>query len=97
VRGDGRIFERKGSGGDFAILLPAFERKHLLNLASRHTKSYVGNDTSRLELRRLRSVGVIGNTKPIGYVSDGHEVDLADVVQPSDLGQRWVPRLLDHE
>ena len=79
------------------ILLPAFERKHLLDLASRHTKSYVGNDTSRLELRQLRAVGLIRNTKPIGYISDGHEVDLADFVQLTDLGQRWVPRLLDYE
>jgi hypothetical protein len=79
------------------ILLPAFERKHLLNLASGDTKGYVGNDTLRLELRRLRSVGLIRNTKPIGYISDGREVDLADFVQLTDLGRRWVPRLLDYE
>jgi hypothetical protein len=79
------------------ILLPAFERKHLLNLASGDTKGYVGNDTLRLELRRLRSVGLIRNTKPIGYISDGREVDLVDFVQLTDLGRRWVPRLLDYE
>lgn len=79
------------------ILLPAFERKHLLNLASGDTKSYVGNDTLRLELRRLRSVGLIRNTQPIGYISDGRQVDLADFVRLTDLGRRWVPRLLEYE
>jgi hypothetical protein len=79
------------------ILLPTFERKHLLNLASGETKGYVGNDTLRLELRRLRSVGLIRNTQAIGHISDGREVNLADFVQLTDLGRRWVPRLLDYE
>ena len=79
------------------ILLPAYERTHLLNLASGDTKAYVGNDNLRLELRRLRSVGLIRNTQPIGYISDGRQVDLATFVQLTDLGRRWVPRLLDYE
>jgi hypothetical protein len=79
------------------ILLPTYERKHLLKLAAGDTKDYVGNDSLRLELRRLRSVGLIRNTQPIGSITDGREVDLSAFAQLTDLGRRWVPRLLDYE
>jgi hypothetical protein len=79
------------------ILLPTYERKHLLNLASGDTKGYVGNDNLRLELRRLRSIGLIRSLQPIGHIADGRQVDLAAFVELTGLGRRWVPRLLDYE
>ena len=63
------------------ILLPPTERKHILNLACGETKTYVGNNNLRTELRRLRSVGLIKSTQTIGSIRDGVEFDLANVVQ----------------
>jgi hypothetical protein len=42
-------------------------------------------------------VGLIRNTQPIGFIADGRQVDLTVFVKLSELGEKWVPRLLDYE
>lgn len=81
------------------ILLPENERKHLLNLANGNTKSYMGIHDTRTELRRLRSIKLI-KMKPgqgIGGMADGKTVNLADFVELTDLGRRWVDRINEIE
>lgn len=76
------------------LLLPDSERKHLVNLAEGKTKNYKGNKSLRDELRRLRSIGLISMKK--GYISDikdGVSFNLADHVELTSLGKRWVKRI----
>lgn len=79
------------------VLLPPPERMHLLNLALGNTKEYTGNDSVRTELRRLRSIGLVNNSQPIANIRDGATFDLSNFVHLTDLGQKWIPRLLQYE
>lgn len=79
------------------VLLPPPERMHLLNLALGNTKEYTGNDSVRTELRRLRSIGLVSNSQPIANIRDGAAFDLSNFVHLTDLGRKWVPRLLQYE
>jgi len=56
-----------------------------------------GNNNLRMELRRLRSVGLIKDTQPVASIRDGVEFDLASVAQLTDLGREWVTKLLEYE
>ena len=73
------------------IILPTNERKHLLNLASGNTKNYIGNSNVQTEIRRLRSIGLISNTQPIGYIKDGVPFDLSSFVQLTRFGRSGYP------
>jgi hypothetical protein len=83
----------------FPILLPETERKHLMNLAHDRTADYKGNHAMRTELRRLRSIGLIGMlpNQELSFIKDGMVVDLAQYVELTVLGKRWVQRIEDAE
>jgi hypothetical protein len=81
------------------LLLPKEERKHLLNLAEGKTAEYKGCATLRVELRRLRTAGLI-KSRPetfIGQMNDGSNLDLAKFVELTMLGERWVRRIKEIE
>jgi hypothetical protein len=79
------------------LLLPAQERKHLLNLALNTTGNYKGNHALRSELRHLRSFELLKMRpdKHIGFMKDGTTFDLRDYVELTDLGKRWSTRIID--
>lgn len=81
------------------LLLPAKEIRHLKNLANHNTARYRGSHALRGELRRLRSMGLIANipNHGISELKDGTELDLANHVDLTPLGKRWVTRLWDIE
>ena len=77
------------------LLLPKTERKHLMNLDRGRTDGYKGNTAFRSEIRRLRSIGLL-EMRPdchVGHMKTKMEFDLADYVQLTDLGHRWVERI----
>jgi len=78
------------------LLLPEEERRHLQNLARGLTSKYRGSEDLRSELRRLRSIGLVrmlSDKHWVSQIEDDHEVNLADYMQLTDLGSRWVKRL----
>jgi len=78
------------------LLLPDEERRHLQNLARGRTDAYHGSEPLRSELRRLRSIGLVrmlSDKHWISHIEDGREVNLADYMELTDLGTRWVKRL----
>ena len=81
------------------LLLPETERVHLLNLDMRNTNAYKGSGSLRAELRRLRSIGLIKMrfAKPVGSIKDGLIFDLADYVELTRHGERWVQKIRDIE
>lgn len=81
------------------LLLPEKERKHLLNLDRGRTSGYEGNGSLRAELRRLRSISLIRmlNGRHIGHLTNGSIFDLADYIQLTELGKRWVRRIEEIE
>jgi hypothetical protein len=81
------------------LLLPDTERKHLLNLNRGKTGDYRGGHALRVELRRLRSIGLLEmkGGKHISDLKDGAAFDLADVVKLAPLGERWVARIKEIE
>ena len=81
------------------ILLPAPERKHLLNLVNHNTKNYRGNHEVRTELRRLRSLGLIKMRpdKHIGGITNDLIVDVDDYVELTKLGKEWIDRITEFE
>jgi hypothetical protein len=84
---------------DLALLLPVLipepEQKHLLNIADGKTKGYKGRGTLRSELRHLRSIGLIKKhaDRHIGELKSEGLYDLADIIELTDLGRQWVPKL----
>ena len=81
------------------LLLPDDERKHLLNLQTGETRAYRGSHTLRTELRRLRSMRLV-QMKPDRHVSelkDGGAFDLADFLELTKIGQRWITRVREIE
>jgi hypothetical protein len=81
------------------LLLPETERKHLFNLAQGKTSGYRGNHSLRGELRRLRSIGLLRMKKDkyVGDMKDGGDYDLADFVELTSFGERWVRRISEIE
>ena len=81
------------------LLFPKAEQKHLFNLADGKTSNYKGHAALRVELRRLRSIGLI-QSRPDMYISDigdDSKVDLAKYVELTSLGERWVKRIREIE
>jgi hypothetical protein len=81
------------------LLLPDTERKHLLNLKSGETQAYRGGHTLRTELRRLRSMRLL-QMKPgrqVGELKDNGTFNLADFVELTKNGQRWITRVQEIE
>jgi hypothetical protein len=79
------------------LVLSEPERRHLLNLHRGKTTEYVGNHEVRTELRRLRYLTLITNSRPVGSATDGTIFDLKDIVQLSPLGTKWAQQLEDME
>jgi hypothetical protein len=78
------------------FLLPDNERMHLINLARHRTANYKGGNPVRIELRRLRSIGLIrmhGQDRHIGQLTSGTTFDLADFVELTPLGEYWASRI----
>jgi hypothetical protein len=77
------------------VLIPEPEQKHLLNIADGKTKGYKGRGSLRSELRHLRSLGLIRKhaDRRIAELKSEGVYDLADIVELTDLGRRWVPKL----
>ena len=75
------------------LVLTDPEQKHLLNLYNHRGAGYRGNHAVRSELRRLRYLTLITNTKPIGSAVDGSIFDLGELVQPTPLGFKWAQQL----
>jgi len=75
------------------LVLSEPERNHLLNLHYRRAGEYQGNRAVRSELRRLRYLTLITNTKPIESAVDGSTFDLAELVQLTPLGAKWAQQL----
>jgi hypothetical protein len=81
------------------LLLPAAERKHLLNLAAGRTSNYSGGHSLRSELRRLRSFDLL-RMRPdrhVGMMKDGLNFDLKDFVELTAIGRRWAARISEIE
>ena len=79
------------------LVLSDPERKHLLNLYYGRTADYRGGHEVRSELRRLRYLNLVTNTRPIGTASDGSTFDLAELVQQTPLGAKWAQQLEEME
>jgi hypothetical protein len=75
------------------LVLTDPEQKHLLNLHDHRTAGYRGGHAVRTELRRLRYLTLITNTKPIGAAVDDSTFDLSEVVQLTPLGAKWAQQL----
>jgi hypothetical protein len=75
------------------LLLPPSERSHLENLENGNTLNYKGNHNLRTELRRLRTLKLIENTRPIADIGDDIKVDLKDFVDLTEAGHRYLTRL----
>src|SRR6266404_3418702 len=75
------------------LLLPETERRHLLALDRGKTGGYRGTNALRAELRRLRTK----RYKPVGDMKDDLVFDLADSVELTSLGKRWVRRIKEIE
>jgi hypothetical protein len=81
------------------LLLPEGDGQHLLNLAAGWTSEYTGGQSVRSELRRLRSLGLLRmrRDRQVGQMQDGSGFDLADYVELTELGKRWVRKLQEIE
>ena len=86
-------------GDDIGLVLPALisepERKHLLNIAHGKAQGYQGRGSLRSELRHLLYMGLIRKhpRRHIGEFTSGNRHDLADIVELTDLGRKWVAKL----
>ncbi len=75
------------------LLLPLTERKHLENLWAGFTQHYEGNSIVRAELRKLRTLQLIENMRPIQEIKDGAIVDLKDYVRLTKAGRGYLERI----
>ena len=78
-----------------SLAVPEPQQKHLLNLAAGKTKGYEGRGSLRSELRNLVSMGLLEKLpgQHIGDMKSGMVYDLADFVNLTDRGRRWVDRI----
>jgi hypothetical protein len=81
------------------LLLPAAERKHLLNLACGATANYKGTHSLGAELRRLRSLELIRmrGDKRVAIMKDGLLFDPQNFIKLTDLGKGWSKRITETE
>ena len=78
-----------------SLAVPEPQQKHLLNLAEGKTKGYEGRGSLRSELRNLVSMGLLEKLpgRHVGDMKSGMVYDLADFVNLTVRGKRWVERL----
>jgi hypothetical protein len=78
-----------------SLAVPEQQQRHLLNLAQGKTKGYEGRGSLRSELRNLVSVGLLEKLpgQHVGDMKSGMVYDLADFVNLTDSGRRWVERI----
>jgi predicted nucleotide-binding protein with TIR-like domain len=78
-----------------SLAVPEPQQKHLLNLAEGKTKGYEGRGSLRSELRNLVSIGLLEKLpgRHVGDMKSGLVYDLADFVNLTDRGRRWVDRI----
>ena len=79
------------------LVLTDPEQKHLRNLHHPRGAGYRGNHAVSSELRRLRYLTLITNTKPIGSAVDGSIFDLGELVQLTPRGAKWAQELEEME
>jgi hypothetical protein len=79
------------------LVLSDDERRHLVNLHRGTTAEYVGGHGVRSELRRLRHLALITNSRPVGSAIDGSTFDLKDLVQLTELGTKWAQQIEELE
>jgi hypothetical protein len=77
------------------LMLGDEERKHLLRLERRDTKTYVGSHDLKKELRKLRDMRLIVNPfgRRIADLKDNLPADIADYVRLTPFGLRWAKKL----
>jgi hypothetical protein len=78
------------------FLLPDKERIHLTNLSRHQTANYKGGSPLRIEMRRVRSIGLIRMNSPdrhIAQMTSDKTFDLADFVKLTPLGEYWARRI----
>jgi len=78
-----------------SLTVPEQQQRHLLNLAEGKTKGYEGRGSLRSELRNLVSMGLLEKLsgRHVGDMKSGMVYDLADFVNLTDRGRRWVDRI----
>jgi len=78
-----------------SLAVPEPQQKHLLNVAKGKTKGYEGRGSLRSELRSLVSMGLLEKLpgRHVGDMKSGMVYDLADFVNLTDRGRRWVERI----
>lgn len=84
----------------FPLLLPDNVLNHLKNLESGKTKGYGGSGPLKQELRLLRYMHLISvhpTRRGIGDVPEGTKIDLAEYVQLTSDGLRWIARARELE
>jgi len=81
------------------LLLPPREQRHLTNLADSTTGNYVGRESLRHEIRRLRGLELITmvDNRRVGEIENRAHFDLAEFVALTDLGREWVARIRELE
>jgi hypothetical protein len=75
-----------------SLAVPKPQQRHLLNLAKGKTKGYEGRGSLRSELRSLVSMGLLKKLpgRHVADIKSGMVYDLADFVNLTDRGRRWV-------
>lgn len=78
-----------------SLAVPEPQQKHLLNLAEGNTKGYEGRGSLRSELRNLVSMGLLEKLpgRHVGDMKSGTVYNLADFVNLTDRGRRWIERV----
>lgn len=78
-----------------SLAVPEPQQKHLLNLADGNTKRYEARGSLRSELRNLVSMGLLEKLpgRHVGDMKSGMVYDLADFVNLTDRGRRWIERV----
>ena len=78
-----------------SLAVPEPQQKHLMNLAEGKTKGYEGRGSLRSEIRNLVSMGLLEKLpgQHVGDMKSGMVYDLADFVNLTDRGRRWVDRI----
>src|SRR5205807_5295793 len=77
------------------LLIKDSDQVHLVNLVKQETHNYRANGALREEIRRLRAMRLIKmrEGKTVGGMPDKTTFDLADYVELTEDGRRFVSRL----